>query len=290
MPPFFSICIPVYNGEAFLETALRSVYSQTFQDWEIIAIDNASTDRTWDILQAHADGEKRLIIRRNERNLGMCGNINRCLELSSGAWVGILPADDFYFPEALEAIHKQVAVGGYGLWMHAHNAYHSPERNDLVQAFPAQRIWTMQELAELLYVKGNIFGELSCFFVERLTAMKVTGGFGRDRPQSDLIFWLEVCLRSPERLAVFSEMILTQTTVHLASESSRYVREQTVYREIFLVLQDMCGRGWRWQVRLVVALRAVVCLVKFFPKLPASARAACIRDVLHCILAIPPKR
>lgn len=97
-----SVLIPAYNAEPYVDAAVRSVREQTFGDWEIVAVDDASTDRTLEILRSHA-GE-RVRIERNERNLGMTGNWNRCLALATGELVIKLDADDALKPRALELL------------------------------------------------------------------------------------------------------------------------------------------------------------------------------------------
>jgi len=99
--PRVSIGIPVFNAEEFLAGALDSVLGQTFQDFEVILSDNASTDRTAEICRAYADRDPRIRYSRNDRNLGAAPNFNRVFELSSGEYFGWLAHDDLYAPEFL---------------------------------------------------------------------------------------------------------------------------------------------------------------------------------------------
>jgi len=103
--PKVSVCIPVYNCEAYIAKTIRSVLAQTLTDFELVVIDNASTDRTAEIIKEFNDPRIRAI--RNERNLGMMGNWNRCLEEAVGDYIKLLPADDLIYPTCLE---KQVAA------------------------------------------------------------------------------------------------------------------------------------------------------------------------------------
>jgi glycosyltransferase involved in cell wall biosynthesis len=102
MPPRVSILVPAYNAEPYVETAIRSVVAQTFEDWELVAVDDASSDRTLEILRSFAG--PRVRIERNERNLGMTGNWNRCLSLARGELVLKLDADDALRPGAIESM------------------------------------------------------------------------------------------------------------------------------------------------------------------------------------------
>jgi glycosyltransferase involved in cell wall biosynthesis len=100
--PRVSIGMPVYNGERFLREALDSVLAQTFEDFELIISDNASTDRTQEICQAYAAQDRRIRYYRNEENLGAAWNYNRVFELSTGEYFKWAAHDDLCAPEHLE--------------------------------------------------------------------------------------------------------------------------------------------------------------------------------------------
>ena len=74
--PLVSVGVPVYNGEAFLEDAIRSTLSQTLDDLELILCDNASSDRTAEICRDYAARDHRVHYFRNARNLGAAANYN----------------------------------------------------------------------------------------------------------------------------------------------------------------------------------------------------------------------
>ena len=98
--PEVSVCIPVFNGSDYIAESIASVLGQTFKDFEVIVSDNASTDRTGEIVNGFKDARIRYV--RNARNLGLVGNANRCLELARGEYVNILHHDDCMMPENLE--------------------------------------------------------------------------------------------------------------------------------------------------------------------------------------------
>ena len=100
--PRVSIGLPVFNGEKYLEEALNSILAQTYQDFELIISDNASTDRTQQICLSYAAKDSRIRYYRNERNLGASKNFNRVLELSSGEYFKWAAHDDILAPEFLE--------------------------------------------------------------------------------------------------------------------------------------------------------------------------------------------
>jgi glycosyltransferase involved in cell wall biosynthesis len=100
--PRVSIGMPVFNGERYLEEALHSILAQTYQDFELIISDNASTDSTWEICQAYAAKDRRIRCLRAETNLGASENFNRVFELSSGEYFKWAAHDDLCAPQFLE--------------------------------------------------------------------------------------------------------------------------------------------------------------------------------------------
>jgi glycosyltransferase involved in cell wall biosynthesis len=98
--PKLSICIPVYNGESFIEEAIDSVIKQSFNDFELIIIDNNSTDQTVGLITKYSDPRIKLI--QNETNIGLIPNWNKAIDSSKGKYIKILPADDFIYPNCLQ--------------------------------------------------------------------------------------------------------------------------------------------------------------------------------------------
>jgi len=100
--PYVSIGLPVYNGENFLEEAINSILPQTFEDFELIISDNASTDRTQEICKGYAAKDHRIRYYRNQQNVGAASNYNRVFELSTGKYFKWAAHDDLCAPVLIE--------------------------------------------------------------------------------------------------------------------------------------------------------------------------------------------
>lgn len=100
--PRVSIGMPVYNGENFIEPAIRSILDQKFDDFELIISDNASTDRTEEICSDFAASDPRVRYFRQERNLGAAPNHNFTVERARGEYFKWSAHDDVMEPELLE--------------------------------------------------------------------------------------------------------------------------------------------------------------------------------------------
>ncbi|HEY9228127.1 MAG TPA: glycosyltransferase family 2 protein [Gemmatimonadaceae bacterium] len=100
--PRVSMGMPVYNGEQFVEEALRSLLAQTYEAFEILISDNASTDRTSEICQDYASRDPRIRYRRNPKNLGFAINQNSVIEHGAGEFFLLTHHDDVRLPTYLE--------------------------------------------------------------------------------------------------------------------------------------------------------------------------------------------
>lgn len=88
-----SICIPTYNRAEMVSKAIDSALSQSYQNIEVIVVDNASHDDIESVIAKYQD--TRLMFYKNKKNLGQFGNFNRCIELSKGKYIHILHSDDY---------------------------------------------------------------------------------------------------------------------------------------------------------------------------------------------------
>ena len=102
MNPKVSIIIPTYNSEAYIGQALESVFHQTYKNFEVILIDDASQDSTVKIARSFQD--RRLKIIRNRQNRGVSYGRNCGIEAAKGNWIALLDSDDWYAPQRLEQL------------------------------------------------------------------------------------------------------------------------------------------------------------------------------------------
>ncbi|MEP0843915.1 MAG: glycosyltransferase, partial [Phycisphaerae bacterium] len=98
-----SVVLPVHNGAAFLRPSIESVLEQTCGDFELIVIDDGSTDATPELLAEYAARDRRVSIQRHETNQGLCAALNRGLAAATGRYIARQDADDVCFQGRLEA-------------------------------------------------------------------------------------------------------------------------------------------------------------------------------------------
>jgi glycosyltransferase involved in cell wall biosynthesis len=102
--PKVSVCIPVFNGASYVGATIDSVLKQKFHDFEIVVVDNCSTDHTEAIVAEHMLLSEKIIFYKNEKNIGMAENFNKCLEYARGKNIKYLCADDLLLPDCLETM------------------------------------------------------------------------------------------------------------------------------------------------------------------------------------------
>lgn len=99
-----SIIMPNYNSEKYVRATIQSVLDQTYQNWELIFVDDCSTDSSLEIVKSF--GDDRIKVFQNETNSGAAVSRNYALRMAQGKWMAFLDSDDLWIPEKLE---KQLA-------------------------------------------------------------------------------------------------------------------------------------------------------------------------------------
>ncbi len=107
-----SIITPSHNTEKYITKTMDSVLAQTYQEWEMIIVDDLSTDNSPSIVEAYTQRDSRIKLIRSKQKSGASGSRNRAIEASQGQYIAFLDADDLWIPEKLE---KQI------LFMTKHN-------------------------------------------------------------------------------------------------------------------------------------------------------------------------
>ncbi len=220
--PKISICIPTYNYAHFIVDAINSVLSQTFTDFELIIVDNCSTDNTKEIVEGYQKKDYRIRYFRNKSNIGLVGNLNRCISLAQCEFVKILCADDLLAPNCLERTLKVF------------------DENPRVQLVASARLIVDEQLKPIsvsafsdtfqilngfdvinrCLLHSNLIGEPSATMFRRKSAEK---GFSEKYKQlSDLDMWLQLLEKGdfgfiPEPLCMFRRHSAQGTNLNIKS-------------------------------------------------------------------------
>lgn len=182
-----SVIIPVYNVEKYVEDAIASIQNQTYNNLEIIVIDDGSIDNTYNIVEKLAKDDNRIKLYKNENNLKIVKTLNRALSLANGEYIARMDGDDISAPDRIE---KKVRYLGenkefdlVGCSMKAIDIYgneigqtvHYSNQNLLLEclecATPASHIWVARKsLYDKLYGYREISGVEDYDFLLRMTS------------------------------------------------------------------------------------------------------------------------
>ena len=105
--PLVSIIMPMYNSERYIEDSIKSVIEQTYSNWELIIVDDHSTDQSYDLAKSLADHDPRIKHQQMQTNSGVAKVRNNGLSLALGKYIAFLDSDDIWLPSKLE---KQIAL------------------------------------------------------------------------------------------------------------------------------------------------------------------------------------
>ena len=230
--PLVTICIPTYNRPEMLRHSLQSVLWQSYQNLEVIISDNASDTDTAAIVNSF--GDDRVLLDRLGTNIGLHGNLSRCLHLGSGRYRVMLPDDDLMLPGNVESkvaffeTHPQVGL--------VHSAFRFVNSDSL--PYGPVNNWTSAEKDVVQpghsYIAESIAtGGITCVSSVMLRSdLVATESFVvEDGPYCDLALWLRVAQQAD---VGFLTAPLSGYRVHPSSASSGFQTMKEVRGRVVL--------------------------------------------------------
>lgn len=225
--PLVSIVTPVYNGGKYIAECIRSVFSQTYENWEYIIVNNKSTDSTPEIIQQFAVRDARIRIHNNDDFLPLMQNWNSSLRLisPSSKYCKVVHADDWLFPECIarmvdiaEACPSVGIVGAYSLRDKKVALDGLPYDRDV---FPGREICRLA-LLQILYV----FGSPSSILMRSDFIRQRKDFYNEENLHADVEACYEMLKKSDFG---FVHQVLTFTRIHDESQSSFAKRYNTFF-------------------------------------------------------------
>ncbi len=226
--PLVSICIPTYNAKNTVVATLQSILNQTYHNLEILVVDNASTDNTLSLLpQIH---DPRLVIHRNERNIGAEANFSKCVQLATGEYIAIFHADDLYLPDMIEkqvqAFQGNPSVGAvFTLASYINDHGEVIGHSKLPSELTGKGIYCLPEIFLSILRNGNFLMCPSCMVRGTLYKELAPFDYDRFRTSADLDMWLRILEKYP--IAILEEELMCYriSTAH-GSYQFRYSRTE----------------------------------------------------------------
>jgi glycosyltransferase involved in cell wall biosynthesis len=187
--PLVSVLMTAYNREKYLAEAIESVLASTFTHFELIIVDDCSTDRTVEIAKSYASRDSRVSVHINEKNLGDYPNRNRAASLASGRYLKYIDSDDYIYPHGLAVIvnmMEQFPEAALGI---------GSLPQDAGRPYPFQLL--PREAYRRHYFEASLFDRPPLSTVMRRKFFHAVGGFSGKRMVGDFELWHILAARYP---------------------------------------------------------------------------------------------
>jgi glycosyltransferase involved in cell wall biosynthesis len=222
----FSIIIPTHNSNATLTVALRSCLNQTFGDFEIIVIDDASQEPAAKICEGFAD--PRIVCLRNGFNIGASASRNRGLEAARGDYAVFLDADDVYLPNKLEVLSRAIANGHPDVLLHRqYRLFKTQEGAASWSELPTRSLEPGEPIEEFTFRAGEYYNiNVLCVRRRIFEVMRFRPGM---RMLEDQAFVFD-CVRAAKTVAVLDDLLAVYLDDSRAGRASRRYRTPEDFR------------------------------------------------------------
>lgn len=200
LQPLVSIALTTFNGITFIEQLVKSLQSQTFQDFEVIVYDDCSTDGTFEYMLGVSKKDPRFLVYRNNENIGYIKNFEICLSKISGSYVFLCDQDDIWKPQKLATGLNFLKDN---LFVYS-DAELIDEKNRIIfdsfntQKGPRSRIGTFESLLEGNYITG-------CTIAFRTELLDSAFPFPSTIPHD---YWLSLVASTRQKLFCIDEKLI----------------------------------------------------------------------------------
>jgi glycosyltransferase involved in cell wall biosynthesis len=181
-----SVLMTAYNREKYISEAIESVLASTFIDFELVIVDDCSSDRTIEIAKSYELLDKRVKVYINDRNLGDYPNRNRAASLAKGKYIKYVDSDDIIYPSCLETMFNSMEklAGNVGLACGHYQKKPLPVKLNPIESYYQH------------FNGGGLFGRSPLSAIIKRDYFEKIGGFKNERMVSDFEFWFRSGLDS----------------------------------------------------------------------------------------------
>jgi hypothetical protein len=187
--PTVSVLMTAYNRERYIASSIDSVLAQTFDDFELVVVDDGSSDGTVEIARRFARRDSRVRVEVNDRNLGDYPNRNRAAALARGTLLKYHDSDDLLYPHCLAAMVVPMLA-------HPGAAFGLSSSRDWPGG-PCPMLLTPRMSYQREFLGSGMFNAGPAGAMFRAVAFRSLGGFVDRGAPSDYVFWLHACARVP---------------------------------------------------------------------------------------------
>lgn len=203
----FSVIIPLYNKADYIYATLESVLAQTCKNFEVIVVDDGSSDNSLEKVRKITDTRLKIV---SQKNFGVSAARNKGISIAKGQWIAFLDADDIWFPNHLESLFE--ITKSYPSAEMIATGYKALKREDVSSNLKFEKVPEVKLINYFLEAQTNI-GVInsSCAAVKR-EFFKSHEGFKNYKRGEDLELWARVALNYPVAVSTAITSIYVQGT------------------------------------------------------------------------------
>ncbi|TJY34755.1 glycosyltransferase family 2 protein [Pontimicrobium aquaticum] len=188
-----SIIMPSYNSEPYIAASITSVINQTYQDWELIIVDDASTDNSYNIISEFSKKDNRIKLIKQTQNLGAGAARNTAIKAAKGNYIAFLDSDDIWKPHKLEKQLEYMRSKAKAICFSSYELINEEGKplNKIVEALP--------KLSYRKQLKCNYIGNLTGLYnAERLGKIYMPG----IKKRQDWVMWLNAIKKGGKAIGI----------------------------------------------------------------------------------------
>ena len=179
--PLVSIITPAYNAEKFIIQTIKSVLNQTYENWEMIIIDDCSKDLTYEKIKKYSEKDRRIKLLQNVNNKGVAFTRNKAIDIANGKYIAFLDADDLWDNQKLE---KQVKFMETNKVLLSYTGYRKINEDGKIRG--SIKVPLKLNYNELL--KNCLIGFLTSMYNQEVIGKQ----YFKNIKAEDYIYWLEM--------------------------------------------------------------------------------------------------
>lgn len=218
-----SVIMPCYNMEKYISEAIMSVRQQTYPHWELLIVDDASTDNTVNVIESHAQQDERIRFSTKSEHSGIAASRNMCIKMAQGHYLAFLDADDVWLPTKLEAQLRFMLEKEVGFSYSSYDCI--DEKGQLLN----KTVQAVDDLNYEAYLRNTIIGCSTVMVNTNVVGKVVVPNF---RTSEDTATWLDILKQG--HLAYAIDKSLVSYRIRRKSASSNKLKASfdlwTVYR------------------------------------------------------------
>lgn len=220
--PLVSVIMPSYNSEGTIAESIKSVISQTYTNWEIIVVDDKSTDGTWTILKRFSEQYPNIHIFQNDMNRGAGASRNLAIEKAQGRFIAFLDSDDLWTEDKLSEQIAFMLNNNYALTYTHYSRFNSEEEISVVTA-PDSTTYK-----KLLY--SNVIGCLTAVYDAQTLGKRYMPLI---RKRQDMGLWLDILKDTPAAYCLKEPLAYYRVGVGMSANKIKILSYQwRFYRDV----------------------------------------------------------